>query len=136
MPETPERKVLKKMLTKLKAKTITSETELLESLTNVFNQLTEIWKTMTDIIDKKTSTDKFNEIVGFELRELHLLIEMSDSCSKRTLEDFKLYIDSLEQYSSELDKTLNDIFEQAKNMAEEQRKQQEELKKKEPTYRV
>jgi hypothetical protein len=42
----------------------------------------------------------------------------------------KLYIDSLEKYSTELDKTLSDIFEQAKKQAEEQIKQQEELTKK------
>lgn len=46
------------------------------------------------------------------------------------LDDLGIYIESLESYSTELDKTLSDIFEQATKQAEENMKQQEELMKK------
>lgn len=72
------------------------------------------------------------------MRELHLLVDVLTNCSTTTLEDLKLYIDALEDYSSELDKTLTDIFEQAKKLAEEQQKKQEELRKRKApeSYRV
>ena len=83
------------------------------------------------------------EVMALNLRDLSAFVEMLDSCSKKTLEDFKLYIDTLERYSSELDQTLTSIFQQAQEMAEEEqkkqeelRKKQEELRKKEPPYRT
>jgi len=41
----------------------------------------------------------------------------------------KFYIETLEEYSTELDGTLTGIFESAKKQAEEQIRQQEELRR-------
>lgn len=136
MSEIPEKKVLKEVLKKLKARTINSEKELIDSFTNLYSQIAEVWKTLSDTLEEEISGKEIAKLLGFDVRGVHLGIEMLLSCSRRTLEDFKMYTGSLEQYSSELDKTLNDIFEQAEKMAEEQQKQLEELKKKEPTYRA
>ena len=84
---------------------------------------------MITMLDKKQIKAAISASLGLEVIQLHLLIDMLETCSTTTLEDFKLYIDALEQYSSELDKTLADIFEQAKIMAEEQQKQREEIMK-------
>lgn len=138
MSESPERKVLKNMLKKLKAKTINSEADLLKSFTDLYEQVSKTWETLAKIRQQKIPSQDARalEIIGLEMRGLDSFIGMLASCSKRTIDDFKMYIESLEQYSTELDKTLNDIFEQAEKMAEEQRKKQEELEKKKPKYTV
>lgn len=131
-----EKQILKNMLKRLKAKTINSEGELFDSFANLFGQIAEIWNTIKKLTEEKASSDKILELVMFDMNWLHSLSEMSYSYSKKILEDFKLYVESLEQYSSGLDETLNDIFQQAEKMAEEQRKKQEEMKKKKPKYTV
>lgn len=79
-----------------------------------------------------------SQSLALVVRELHFLVDILTNCSTTTLEDFKLYIDALEQYSSELDKTLTDIFGQARKLAEEQQKKQKELRKRKApeSYRV
>ena len=136
MSKTQERKILKEMLRKLKAKALNSKTRLEDSTTNVYLKIADVWKEMTQVIDEEQIKIDVSRRLGFVIRELHLLVEMLHTCSATALEDFNLYIDALERYSSELDKTLTDIFEQAKKMAEEQRRKQEELMKKEPSYRA
>jgi len=129
MAEVPERRVLKDILAKLKAKTISEEKyfqQQTQSILNLFTKSHEqalLWKK-----ERKNSIS-----VDSHLNTVYTLFEqLSDLIRGSTdvLEDMKLYIDSLEKYSSELDKTLSDIFEQAKKQAEEQIKQQEELTKK------
>ena len=131
-----EKKVLKNMLGKLKVKTINSEIELLESFASLYEQMSEVWKTLSALRKEKAGSEEVFEMVGFDMRGVGSFVDVSISCSRRTLEDFKLYIESLEQYSSGLDETLNDIFQQAEKIAGEQRKKQEEMKKKKPKYTV
>lgn len=138
MSDLPERSILKEILKKLKAKTLTSETRLINSNTDVYNKIADVWKEFKELIDERQiGTDAYQRI-ALVLRELHLLVDILTNYSTTTLEDFSLYTDALEQYSSELDKTLTDIFEQAKKLAEEQQKKQEELRKRKApeSYRV
>jgi len=138
LSDLPERSILKEILKKLKAKTLTSETRLINSNTDVYNKIADVWKEFKELIDERQiGTDAYQRI-ALVLRELHLLVDILTNYSTTTLEDFSLYTDALEQYSSELDKTLTDIFEQAKKLAEEQQKKQEELRKRKApeSYRV
>ncbi len=65
--------------------------------------------------------------------EFHRLVKDAVNC----IEDLNIYIESLEKYSSELDKTLWDIIKQAEKTAEEEIKKKQELLKKTPqTYRI
>ena len=138
MSEVPEKKVLRELLLELKTKTLRSEERFLKSQADVYGKISELWKTLTEMLEKNQIEKDVVSLLGFILRELHSLIDMSSTCSTVTLEDFKLYVGALERYSSELDKELTGIFEQAKKIAEEQRKKQEELMKRKPpeTYRV
>lgn len=138
MSEAPEKKVLRELLGKLKVKTISSETQFQKSRVDLYNKITNFWKTLTEMVEKKQIDMETASFLGFVFSGLDGLIDMALTHSITTLEDFKIYVGALERYSSELDKTLTDIFEQAKKMAEEQRKKQEELmKRKAPeTYRV
>ena len=52
---------------------------LLESLGELYRQLSGIWKTLTEMMDKGVSSADLNKIIGLEVRELHLLIDMSVS---------------------------------------------------------
>ena len=52
------------------------------------------------------------------------------SSSFGAIDDMQLYTDTLESYSVELDKTLTEIFEQAKKYAVNRTKEQQELMKK------
>ena len=86
--------------------------------------------------DWKTTISKkgLAGIFAIAEKEVQTLIRNADG----VIEDMKLYIEALEKYCAELDKTLWEAIEQAKKEAEEQIKQQEELmKRKAPeSYRV
>jgi len=60
---------------------------------------------------------------------MDLLTEDFAKSVHRNAENMKFYIEALEEYSTELDGTLTDIFERARKDAEEQIEQQEELRK-------
>ena len=138
MSEAPEKKVLRELLGKLKVKTISSETQFQKSRVDLYNKITNFWKTLTEMVEKKQIDMETASFLGFVFSGLDGLIDMALTHSITTLEDFKIYMDALERYSSELDKTLTGIFEQARKMAEEQRKKQEELTKRKPpkSYRM
>lgn len=135
MSELPERKVLKDILLRLKTKTITSEErhkKLASSVSDTFEgYVGNAWNIAKD---KNKEFDRKGTVAIFRLmsEQLGLLIRDSDGLS----EDMKLYIEALENYCAELDKTLWTAIEQAKQQAEGQIKQQEERIKKEPTYRT
>lgn len=128
MSEMPERKVLKDILVKLKAKAITSMKNYLE----LAKSTQEIFA-----FNLKEAREYSNERAGDQAAfgiftmssildsQVHSLIRYSISL----LDDMQLYMESLEKYSGELDKTLWDAIEQAKKKAEEQMKEQEEIMK-------
>lgn len=138
MSAPPEKKILREMLLKLKAKIITSQNMFFALSITVSESNT---KTLQEILEKATEMPEGKEKEKF-LLFLALLQTMNQNFNMLTtnvgylVDDINLYIDTLERYSTELDNTLTDIFEKAKQYAEEQRKQQEELRKKEPSYRA
>ena len=138
MSEAPEKKVLRELLSELKAKTMISEERFQKSVADVDKRIIKLWEMLERLLDKKQIEKTIATALGLLITSLDAQVEMSFTHSMTTLEDFKIYVGALERYSSELDQTLSDIFEQAKKMAEEQRKKQEELmKRKAPeSYRV
>ena len=133
MSEMPERKALKEILLKLKARTLTTESiyrTASSSFLKIYDEANEKF-----VEDTKVEQDDPPEIVKFKMRLQYVLRIIYErvyglfSLSINMCNDLKLYIDSLETYSTELDKTLTNIFEQAKKAAEEQIKQQEEIMK-------
>jgi CRISPR/Cas system-associated endonuclease Cas3-HD len=90
---------------------------MLKSLTQMTSELKEEDK-------QKASTLIF--LLGYLLQDFERLV----TNSLATIDDMKLYADTLENYSVELDNTLTAIFEQAKKYAEEKSREQQELMKK------
>lgn len=127
------------MLVKLKSKAINSEefykVFAVTTVSRFENLLQDIGKAYKENPDSQ---------LGFPI--VALIASLRDNiysmlnAFKNALEDKKIYLESLESYSKELDNTLYDIFDRAKKRAEEQYKkqleQQEELRKKEPSYRA
>ncbi len=73
----------------------------------------------------KDAIDAFSEVTI----RMDLLAEDFAKSVHRNDENVKFYIEALEEYSTELDGTLTDIFERARKDAEEQIKQQDEMRK-------
>jgi hypothetical protein len=129
MAEIPERRVLKGILAKLKTKTISEEKHFQNQTKSTLDFFT---KSHQQALQWKKE-HRNNISVDSHLNIVYTLVEQVGDlihASIDVLEDMKLYIDSLEKYSAELDKTLSDIFEQAKKQAEEQIKEQAEQMKK------
>jgi len=135
MSEIPERKVLKDILLKLKTKTITSEERHGKLAITTRNAFRGYSNAIRKIVEDKSKTINKRGLLGaFGMIEEQVQALISDADALR--EDMKLYIEALEKYCAELDKTLWDAIEQTRKEAEEQIKQQEKLMKKEPTYRA
>lgn len=130
--EFPERKVLKDLLTKLKSHTIASEEELRKEEERFMKRFEESHEKLKALAKKcettpnvKDTVDAFSEVII----RMDLLTEDFAKSVHRNDENVKFYIEALEEYSTELDGTLTDIFERARKDAEEQIKQQEKLRK-------
>lgn len=138
MSETPERKVLKEMLMKLKTKVIDSQKTFFGFSIAMSTTMNENFnKSLESVMKMPEGEAKTTSLLILTLfhtwnQNLNLL----NTTISALIGDMNLYIETLERYSTELDSTLTDIFEKAKKIAEEQRKRQEELKKKEPSYRA
>lgn len=138
MSETPERKVLKEMLMKLKAKVIDSQKTFFGLSISMSTTMTETLKASLEKVMKmpegeaKTTSLFILSLFHTWNQNLNLL----NASIGALIGDMNLYIETLERYSTELDSTLTNIFELAEKEAEKQRKWQEELKKKEPLYRA
>lgn len=137
MLKAPEKKILKEMLVKLKTKVINSQKmffgfslTMSTSMNETLKESLESLKKMPEGKDKTQFLLMLNVLNNIN-QNLNLLITSISSL----IGDMNLYIETLERYSTELDNTLTDIFEEARKIAEEQRKQQA-LKKKEPSYRA
>ena len=126
MSEIPERKVLKNILSKLKSRTVTCERRFRQSLLSD----TKLFDTILKDLEKLS--EKGSEVLEPAYRLVSILHNVFIRFSLEALsllEEYELYIESLESYSAELDKTLWDAIEQAKKEAEEQIKKQEEIMK-------
>ena len=135
MSELPERKVLKDILPKLKLKAMNSENRFEQSATNTMSSLAKDINDVKQQIDKaKSGKEKALLVVFLALaNSMYSTTNMLIMTARTVVEDLKIYIDSLEKYSMELDKAFWGAIEKE---VEKQRKQQEELRKKEPTYRA
>lgn len=138
--EPPERKVLKEIIMKLKAKTIESQKNyvgLSLSMTLLFaNNLKQLWETITKMPVGEAKDMALMIFSVFQMVNQNLL--MLNTTTISLIGDMNLYIETLERYSTELDNTFAKIIEMAKEEAkkkeDEQRKQLEELKKRVPSY--
>lgn len=142
MSEMPERKVLKEILMKLKTKSLSAESHYRKNSINSIQLLREkvdTFKKSLQKLDCKTPIEvELNTAISEMANSMYILTMTIISQSLDVCDNLKLYMDSLEIYSVELDKTLTDIFERAKKAAEEQIKQQEEIleRKHAESYRV
>ena len=142
MSELPERKVLKEMLLKLKAKIINSQKTFfnisLEFIENSPKKMTSLRESAMKMPEGEAKTTAL--FIMTLMNNWNQNLNAVNSYVTALVGDMNLYIDTLENYSTELDNTLTDIFDRAKKRAEEQYKkqieQQEKLRKKEPSYRA
>lgn len=132
MSQLPEKKVLKDLLAKLKSHTISSEEDLKkeeERFTKRFEEshtrLKNVARKCENSPEAKEATEAFSEIMLL----MDVLVEDFGKSVHRNNENVRFYIDALEEYSTELDGTLTEIFDRARKEAEDQIRQQEELRK-------
>lgn len=126
MSEIPERKVLKNILSKLKSKTVISERRFKNSLEHNDKLFDTILK------DVEKTSEKGSEVHKPIYQLVSRLADLFSNFSLEALgliEEYELYIESLESYSTALDKTLWSAIEQARKEAEEQIKKQEGIMK-------
>ena len=128
MSEIPERKVLKEMLAKLKSKAINSEKFYQVFVVGIISRFENLLQDLGKAYKENPDSELGFKIIAL-IRSLRDNIYWMMTTFANALEDKKIYLESLESYSKELDDTLSDIFKQAEKMAEEQRKQQEEIMK-------
>jgi len=136
LSEPPERKVLKQTLVRLKSKTITSfelyagYTETIsENLIKAINILKENIPRIEEEETKRTAEFIELALTGIS-SELSRLFKQSID----VIDNWRIYTDVLESYASELDKTLNKIFDEAIKASKEQVKKQKELINRRPEY--
>lgn len=132
MSDFPEKKVLKDVLAKLKSHTIASKQELRKEEERFVKRFEDAHEKLRVLAKKcetqpnvKDAVDAFSEVIY----RMDLLVEDFSKSVQRNSENLQFYIEALEEYSTELDGTLNEIFERAKKDAEEQIRQQEELRR-------
>jgi hypothetical protein len=135
MAELPERKLLKEVLTDLKAKTIRSKSSVEQSIKVLTDYLSAVKQKTYEIheaqkaqIPDGSAKLVYEYTVEIENRVTDLMKEYL-----RASDDDSTYIKWLEKYSTDLDKTLYGAIEAGTKKAEEQIKEQNELmsKKKE-----
>jgi low affinity Fe/Cu permease len=139
MAEVPDRKVLKDVLALLKAKSLASEEYynrvyqlVLDHALTTMNDMVKKFNDSNQPLDATYVATAVSIMIGF-FQQVH-------GWSIDLVDDLKLYIESLETRSSELDNAFwSGIEEQAKRLVEEKRKgqeedikQQEELLKRKP----
>ena len=129
MAELPERKVLKDVLSGLKTKTLCSQhrvetaTKNLIGYMNKAEKLSQKYKKIQVNEECENTANEFDSTVNSLTHWMRDLID--NYCNAQ--EDTTLYVESLEKYSIELDKTLYDAFDQGKRKAEEHIKEQDKL---------
>lgn len=93
--------------------------------------INSVFMALKDTFDKKGELNK--TAVAATISMIYERVEAYVRDVNGVMEDMKMYIEILEHYCAELDKTLWDAIERAKEQAEEEIKKQAELAKKEPT---
>jgi cysteinyl-tRNA synthetase len=132
MGEFPEKKVLKDLLTKLKSHTIASAEELRKEEERFAKRFEESHERLRTLAKRCETTPNLTDAVDAFAEVIRLMDLLAEDFAKsvhRNDENVKFYIEALEEYSTELDGTLTDIFERARKEAEEQIRNQEELRK-------
>lgn len=135
MSESPEKKVLKQTLVRLKSKTITSLESYGESTKNTFQLINSLLASF----EKSTS-----QLEGEQREAMQTIVFMFEDVrndvtqlvrrSLDVIDDWRTYTDVLESYSTELDNTLENIFEKAIKDSEEQIQKQKQLTDRKPDY--
>jgi len=140
MSDSIEKKVLKEMLVKLKAKLIESQRMFaMLSLGMSSSSVQDLKSALEATLKMPDGQPKTNALLLIAyLNTWNSNVNMVIITTASLFQDMNLYIETLERYSTELDSTLNGIFEKAREYArtkeEEERKQQEELRKRKPNY--
>jgi len=116
-----ERKVLKDILPKIKAKAINSRKVQLDRMKYTSDLVLDSFKALNEYVGEHQE-DQIIKRVSDSLRLIHSSLMATFQNVFVTLDDYDLYIEILERLSSELDKTLTEIFDRAFQIAEEQRK--------------
>ena len=116
-----ERKVLKEILPKIKAKAINSRKVQLDRMKYTSDLVLDSFKALNEYAGEHQE-DQAVKRVSDSLRLIHSSLMATFQNVFVTLDDYELYIEILERLSSELDKTLTEIFDKAFQIAEEQRK--------------
>jgi len=116
-----ERKVLKEILPKIKAKAINSRKVQLDRMKYTSDLVLDSFKALNEYVGEHQE-DQNVKRVSESLRLIHSSLMATFQNVFVTLDDYDLYIEILERLSSELDKTLTEIFDKAFQIAEEQRK--------------
>jgi len=132
--ELPERKVLKEILAKLKAKDISSEENYKISCAYTVSSLQSLLQIFLKYLKENPNAPDYPlaERMAVVLKTLNDNVLSTISMSIRALDDKRVYTESLERYSSELDITLEEIFKQAEEKAKEQIKEMEKIREKKP----
>ena len=135
MSESPEKKVLKQTLVRLKSKTITSLESYGESTKNTFQLINSLLASF----EKSTS-----QLEGEQREAMQTIVFMFEDVrndvtqlvrrSLNVIDDWRTYTDVLESYSTELDNTFENIFEKAIRDSEEQIQKQRQLTDRKPDY--
>lgn len=131
MAELPERRVLKEVLSDLKAKTLKSQNRAANSASNLLTLMDKINNTIGEYaqIQKGTANEKAADAIHTGVMNMiSWVIDVLQEYSSAS-DDMNIYVRSLEKYSIELDKTLYDAIEEGKKKGEEQIKEQNELMK-------
>jgi hypothetical protein len=135
MSEMPEKKVLKSILLELKSRSLASSDEM-NKQQDAFYAMFETINSKMKSFNTKDMAPQSKELVN-TLGELFYVVTVGVSNLTKTLhrsqEDMRLYVKTLEEYATELDNTLTQIFAQAKQQAEEEIKHMQELAERTPT---
>ena len=128
MTESPEKKVLKTTLSKLKSKSITSIASYKASVKAFQDDYVKMYSGFKQETSQLSQQEKktwgsWLLLLGVISQSFQAVITSSFA----TIDDMQIYADTLESYSAELDDTLTSIFEQANNYAKEKEKEQAEL---------
>lgn len=133
-----EKKALKKILVKLKEKTLESVNRYLDRGMSSVNKMYELARVYDKLVEAgKRSPEELPELLD-ELRILLNMVQNSvvDSFKESlgVIKDLRLYSSSLEEYSIELDNNLQTIFNVFREKEEKLKDQMEKAEEKKVAY--
>jgi len=128
MSESADRKALKDVLAKLKAKTISSQEYYGNNIKATIQRFSELTAKVRELAKGDTTglAKTYLDMMDLFKRDYYdTAIE-----SLNVLHDYKVYTESLESYFARIDEAVMEFVEQGKKDAQEQIKQQDEIIKK------